>query len=160
MISTSDPVVEDTVELVRQVLSTVDDPEYPGVSVLDLGLVESIEDDGSTVSVGLIPTMSGCPALVVIERDVRDALVSAVADREISVRFLNAPVWTPERISAKAASFLAREYSVAIRTRRHEPPCPTCGGVGLEPRSEFGPTPCRSVEWCPACRNPIEVVRR
>lgn len=149
---------------VHAALAGVDDPEYPEVSIVDLGLVENVADDGDTVHVGLIPTMSGCPALAVIERDVLDAVQHAVADsgaqRGIDVRFLTAPVWTPERISGAARRTLASEFTVAIRTRAQEPLCPVCGSGSLELRSEFGPTPCRSVEWCSSCRNPIEVVRR
>ena len=145
---------------VHLALAGVDDPEYPEVSIVDLGLVESVTDDGDTVRVGLIPTMSGCPALAVIEQDVRDAVGAVLNNRELDVSFLTAPVWTPERISSSARAALAREFTVAIRTRSAEPVCPVCGAGSLEPRSEFGPTPCRSVEWCASCRNPIEVVRR
>ena len=40
---------------VRAAIATVDDPEYPGISIVDLGLLESIDvqPDGNVV-VGLV----------------------------------------------------------------------------------------------------------
>ena len=149
---------------VLDALREVDDPEYPGVSIVDLGLLEDVRDDGTTVTVDLIPTMSGCPALRFIERDVTDAATAAIERdglaRRVEVRFLPTPVWTPDRITGTARQLLATEFTVAIRTSRRDATCPVCGGTELEEKSAFGPTPCRSVNWCASCRNPIEVVRR
>src|SRR5688572_25999696 len=65
------------IESVRLALAAVDDPEMPGVSIVDLGLLESIEcDDDGRVVIGLIPTFSGCPALDVIREDVRRAVAA------------------------------------------------------------------------------------
>ncbi len=52
--------------VVRDAVATVTDPEYPDISITDLGLVESIDIDGRAATVGLIPTFSGCPALAMI----------------------------------------------------------------------------------------------
>ena len=65
--STAEPLWQ----AVASAVSTVDDPEYPGVSIVDLGLLESIDvnaDGHGTVS--LTPTFSGCPALGMIGDDV------------------------------------------------------------------------------------------
>ena len=51
---------------VWRALQDVDDPEYPGVSIVDLGLVEDVRVDGRRVEVDLVPTYSGCPALSMI----------------------------------------------------------------------------------------------
>ena len=154
----------DVVTAIRRSVSLVCDPEYPEVTISELGILERVSsgDGGSTVRIELVPTMLGCPALDVIARDVTDAArsVSAGADVSIDVTFVDDPVWTPDRIAPSAVSFLAREYSVAVRIRAADASCPICGGTALEHRSDFGPTPCRSVEWCPQCRNPVEVVGR
>ena len=79
---------------VHSAVSSVDDPEYPGISIVDLGLLESIhvEPDGSTV-IGLIPTFSGCPALAIIADDVV-AAVQEVADvSTCTVDWLSSPAW-------------------------------------------------------------------
>lgn len=145
-------------------VSSVCDPEYPDVTIAELGILErvSITDDGAVVRIELVPTMLGCPALDVIRRDVAAAAQSACAGVEarIEVVFVADPVWTPDRIAPSAVDFMAREYSVAVRSALAGATCPICGNTALEHRSDFGPTPCRSVEWCPNCRNPIEVVGR
>ena len=150
--------------MVFDVVSSVCDPEYPDVTIAELGILESVSitDDGAVVRIELVPTMLGCPALDVIRRDVAAAAQSACAGVEtrIEVVFVADPVWTPDRIAPSAVAFMAREYSVAVRSALTDATCPICGNTALEHRSDFGPTPCRSVEWCPSCRNPIEVVGR
>ena len=149
---------------VLEAVSSVCDPEYPDITIAELGILESVSarDRGGAVRVELVPTMLGCPALDVIASDVTAAARSACIGSDVSVEvvFVADPVWTPDRISPGAVEFMAREYSVAVRRARSHAPCPICGSTALEHRSDFGPTPCRSVEWCPSCRNPIEVVGR
>ncbi|MFT7647338.1 MAG: ring-1,2-phenylacetyl-CoA epoxidase subunit PaaD [Candidatus Poriferisodalaceae bacterium] len=154
----------DLLSRVTAAVHSVTDPEYPDVSIADLGLVERIDVNDTEVRVGLIPTMSGCPALAMIEHDVRAAVASVLDtvahETQVVVEFLHEPVWTPERISGTAVSFLRTEYTVTIRPPSGPTSCPVCEGRAVEPRSEFGSTPCRAVAWCPDCRNPIEVIRR
>ena len=154
---------------VYETVSSVCDPEYPEITIADLGILErvSASDDGSAVRIELVPTMLGCPALDVIAGDVRAAARSACAGSGVSVEvvFVAEPVWTTDRIAPGAVEFMSREYSVAVRRAQSDgaspaAACPICGNAVLEHRSDFGPTPCRSVEWCPECRNPIEVVGR
>ena len=159
--SASSDVVEASV---RHAVSLVCDPEYPDVTIAELGILErvALSRDGSAVRVELVPTMLGCPALDVIARDVTAAAQSACSGSDVSVEvvFVDEPVWTPARIAPSAVEFMAREYAVAVPTGAASVTCPICGSVSLEHRSDFGPTPCRSVKWCPQCRNPVEVVGR
>ena len=149
---------------VLEAVSSVCDPEYPDITIAELGILESVSarNGGSAVRIELVPTMLGCPALDVIASDVTAAARSACTGSDVSVEvvFVADPVWTPDRISPGAVEFMAREYSVAVRRAQSGASCPICGNAALEHRSDFGPTPCRSVEWCPSCRNPIEVVGR
>lgn len=149
---------------VLEAVSSVCDPEYPDITIAELGILESVtaRNGGSALRIELVPTMLGCPALDVIRSDVTAAARSACMGSDVSVEvvFVADPVWTPDRISPGAVEFMAREYSVAVRRARSDAACPICGNAALEHRSDFGPTPCRSVEWCPSCRNPIEVVGR
>lgn len=145
---------------VRAAVAAVCDPEYPDLTIADLGILETVEvaDDGC-VAVGLVPTMLGCPALRAIEADVAAAARGAGAGA-VRVTFLAEPRWTPARIRPEARQLLAREYTIAIRGRDGTVLCPVCGSRDVEPRSEFGATLCRSLAWCAACRNPVEVIRR
>lgn len=147
-----------------EVVRAVPDPELAGVGIGDLGLVHDVRVDEATgaVEVDLVPTFLGCPALGVIERDVRAAALGVDGATSVAVRFLTAPAWTPARISARGRAQLA-ELGIAVdtgRTRLVSVTCPVCGATRLRPVSEAGPTACRSVAWCDSCRNPVEVVRR
>ena len=78
-----------TVERVRAAIASGDDPEYPGISVVDLGLLETLDVtlDGHVV-VGLIPTFSGCPALSMIANDVQAGIGSVDGVSSCDVRWL------------------------------------------------------------------------
>ena len=149
-------------ERVRAAIATVDDPEYPGISIVDLGLLESIDvqPDGGVV-VGLVPTFSGCPALAMIAADVRRA-VTAVDDmagpQTVDVRWLASPTWTIDRVTDNARQAMAREFTVAIRIGRDPVPCPRCGADTTE-NSMFGPSRCRAVHVCRSCTEVVEVMR-
>jgi ring-1,2-phenylacetyl-CoA epoxidase subunit PaaD len=145
---------------VRAAVAAVCDPEYPDLTIEDLGILETVAvDEGGAVAVGLVPTMLGCPALDAIEADVVAAARAAGATA-VDVTFLASPRWAPERIRPSARQHLARDYTIALRGPDGTVICPVCGGRRVEERPEFGPSLCRSLAWCPDCRNPVEVVRR
>ena len=142
-------------------LGAVDDPEYPGVSIVELGLVEDVRvaDDGRRIEVDLIPTFSGCPALGFIADDVRAALARLDPSAEVVVTFVAEPAWTPARIAPSAQHRLAGEFGVGVQVGDKPPPCPRCGAGALALDSMFGPTRCRSVHRCRSCGEVIELIR-
>lgn len=147
-------------DAVQDKLRSVYDPEYPDVSIVDLGLVESVESsDGGNVVVGLVPTFSGCPALAMIAGDVEAAVLDVSGVSQATVTWLTSPVWTTERMSQAAQTRLSSEYTVVLRRKDGTLLCPVCGSEGVTDTSMAGPTRCRSLAWCSSCRNPIEVMR-
>lgn len=145
-------------------LATVPDPEYPDVSIVDLGLLESIGVDTrtaghATVHVGLIPTFGGCPALAMIATDVQRAVESVEGIDRCDVEWLPGPVWTTARMTAGARRRLADDYTVVLRRKDGGLRCPVCGSDDVADQSMAGPTRCRSVAWCSSCRNAVEVMR-
>lgn len=144
---------------IDEVLHHVDDPEYPGLSIVDLGLVESLEVDDGHVTVGLIPTFSGCPALQMIADDVIEAFETRSDVTACTVNWLTGPVWSTDRLSETGRSRLASEYTVVLRRKDGTLRCPVCGSDTVTDQSMAGPTRCRSIAWCDGCRNPVEVMR-
>lgn len=144
---------------VHSAVSSVDDPEYPGISIVDLGLLESIDvgPDGTAV-VGLIPTFSGCPALAVIAADVVTAVENVRDIVGCSVEWLPSPAWHADRISHEARSCLESKFTVAVQIGTRSPMCPLCASSTVE-QSMFGPSRCRSVHKCTGCGETVEVVR-
>ncbi len=144
---------------VDRALATVCDPEYPGVSVVELGLVETLEVLGDSVQVGMIPTYGGCPALRFIADDVRTAVSEVDGVERCEVTWLRSPVWSVDRVSPTAARQLEREFTVTLRRADGTLRCPVCGSDAVADTALMGPTRCRSLAYCDACRNPIEVMR-
>jgi ring-1,2-phenylacetyl-CoA epoxidase subunit PaaD len=145
-------------EQVRAAVAEVDDPEMPGVSIVGLGLLESVDvDDHGCVAIGLLPTFSGCPALDLIATRVRDAVAAVDGVTAVHVAFLRSPVWSVDRVSADAETALADRLGIAVE-RDAAAACPRCGAATIR-RSLFGPTRCRAVHTCVACGEVVEVLR-
>jgi metal-sulfur cluster biosynthetic enzyme len=73
-----------TVEDVRDALREVLDPEYP-ISLVDLGLIRGIEVDGAVARIKLTYTCMGCPAMDMIQDDVRDRLLEMEGIDEVDI---------------------------------------------------------------------------
>lgn len=133
-------------------LHDVHDPEIPTISVVDLGVVGSVEAAPGRVRVELLPTFVGCPALEVMRADVESRL-AAFAD-DVDVEFTFSPSWSTERITP-----LGREQ---LRLAGFAPPsedlvvCPFCGSTDTRIENAFGPTLCRAIYHCADCRQPFE----
>ncbi len=137
-------------------LDGVPDPEIPVISVVDLGIVRDIAEqpDGS-VTVTITPTYTGCPATLVIEQMIREALESSAGLR-FTIRTVLSPAWTTDWISEKGKKAL-REYGIAPPQQgAREVPCPRCGATDVECISQFGSTPCKALYKCRSCLEPFD----
>jgi len=147
---------------IRGVLRTINDPEMP-INIIDLGIVEAvrIEDGDKTacVTVDLLPTFVGCPALPVIEEEVRKRISALPGVGEVAVRFLFAPPWTVDRISPAGREAL-RKFGITVPAASEQPVCPLCGSATVHLESPFGPTRCRMIYYCESCRNSFEHLKR
>jgi ring-1,2-phenylacetyl-CoA epoxidase subunit PaaD len=147
-------------------LASVEDPEIPAISIVDLGLIRFVRPrpDGK-LEIGLSPTYIGCPATEVIRGAVEKALAAAQIG-EFVVEQVLAPAWSSDWISAEGRRKLA-EYGIVPPERsaatmrevlRGTRPvaCPRCHSVDTESVSEFGSTPCKALHRCRACLEPFE----
>jgi ring-1,2-phenylacetyl-CoA epoxidase subunit PaaD len=154
-----------TRDAVWEALAEVPDPEIPAVSVVDLGLVHSVELDGERLRVELLPTFVGCPALDLIRQSVADRLAGMAPLVEVEMTF--ARPWTSDRITADGHRKLRQSgfappapagegplfATIAMRPRAT---CPWCGSSDTAMENAFGPTLCRAIFWCNRCRQPFE----
>ena len=132
------------------VLKGVPDPEIPVVSVLDLGIVRSVEEDKVTIT----PTYSGCPATQFIEQSIREAL-DAAGYAEVAIETQLAPAWTTDWISEEGKEKL-RAYGIAPPELAKAATCPRCGSTDTEEVSRFGSTPCKAQWRCDSCLEPFD----
>ena len=132
------------------VLKDVPDPEIPAVSVTDLGIVRSVDEE----KVVITPTYSGCPATLFIEQSIREALDTA-GYRSVAIETRLAPAWTTEWISAEGKAKL-HAYGIAPPDLAKTATCPQCGSTDTEEISRFGSTPCKSQWRCKECLEPFD----
>ena len=149
------PAADDAV--VAAILATVPDPELPIVSIVELGMVHRTEVSPSVIRVTILPTFVGCPAVDLIRAAVGEAL--APLGRTVIVDTSYDPPWTSERISASGRAALA-QAGIAPPADPADVHCPWCASPRVVMDSAFGPTQCRSLFYCRACRQPFEAMKR
>ena len=135
-------------------LAEVADPEIPAISIVDLGIVHraDVAADGH-IEVELLPTFVGCPAIEAIRRAVTERL--ATFGRPVDVAITFEVPWTSERITAAGRERL-RDSGFAPPAEPQDVHCPYCDSANVAMDSAFGPTLCRSLFYCRACRQPFE----
>ncbi len=149
----------------RAAAARVTDPEVPVLTIEDLGILHEVgvSDDGR-VTVSILPTYSGCPAMGVIALGIETELAKDGFE-DVRVVLTNAPAWTTDRMSDAAREKL-RAYGISPPERGSgkralfEPSadvaCPRCGSKYTERVSEFGSTACKALWRCRACREPFD----
>jgi ring-1,2-phenylacetyl-CoA epoxidase subunit PaaD len=149
-----------------EALYAVKDPEIPPLSIVDLGIVTSVEYDEGYLRVTLTPTFSGCPALKIMEQLVMDQLHSA-GFPTVEVRTSFEVAWNSNMISEEGLRALHR-HGLAPPPRHEgyieldvlsDTPCPLCGSRNTTMQTPFGPTLCRSMHYCKNCSNAFEAFK-
>ena len=154
-----------TAEQVWAALDEIPDPEIPVVSLVDLGVIRSVDVRAGHVRVELTPTFLGCPALEAMKRALEETVSALGGAPEVKV--IQDDSWSTDRITPagreklRAAGFAPpapREASaptlVQLQANVHR--CPCCGSTKTRLENIFGPTPCRSLRYCESCRQPFE----
>ena len=151
-----------TAERIWEALAEIPDPELPAVSLVDLGVVREVEVERDRVRVSFTPTFLGCPAVEVMRTLMADRIRALGAEPEVEI---SPEGWSSDRITEDGRRKLresgfapptgaAPATLVQIQTAVHR--CPYCGSEDTRLENLFGPTPCRSIRYCNACRQPFE----
>lgn len=151
---------------VWEILDDVQDPEIPVLSVIDLGIIREIDfaDDGH-LKVTITPTYSGCPAMNMIEVNIKSTLQDEGFDN-VEVITQYQPAWTTDWMTEEGKKKL-KEYGIAppegsssdksiLMGGKKEIECPHCGSKDTEMTSAFGATPCKALYRCTECEEPFE----
>jgi ring-1,2-phenylacetyl-CoA epoxidase subunit PaaD len=153
-----------TTEQVWAALDEVEDPEIPVVSLVDLGVVRDVHVDGDRVRVEFTPTFLGCPALEVM----RDRMAAKILELggEPDVEVIADDSWSTDKITPAGREKLRAAGFAPPAPRSAQTPtlvqlqkgfrCPYCGSTDTRLDNLFGPTPCRSIRYCNACKQPFE----
>jgi ring-1,2-phenylacetyl-CoA epoxidase subunit PaaD len=154
-----------TAERVWEALAEIPDPEIPVISVVDLGVVKDVAVEGDRVRIEFTPTFMGCPALDAMRRQMEEAVTALGGEPQVDVLLDDS--WSTDRITPagreklREAGFAppaprAAGATTLVQLQRAVFRCPYCGSAETRLENIFGPTPCRSVRYCTACRQPFE----
>ncbi|GIV36078.1 MAG: phenylacetate-CoA oxygenase subunit PaaJ [Cyclobacteriaceae bacterium] len=145
-------------------LEEVKDPEIPVLSLVDLGIINTVEVNDNQVKIEITPTFVGCPALEVMRQDIKDTLLKHGA-RSVEVEVNYKQPWTSDRLSERGREAL-RQFGLAPPPKGkvlvedlevlENVPCPRCGSTRTGLKNPFGPTLCRSIHYCMDCREAFE----
>jgi ring-1,2-phenylacetyl-CoA epoxidase subunit PaaD len=148
-----------TAEQVWAAFEEIPDPEIPVVSLVDLGVIRSVDVQEGRVHVEFTPTFLGCPALEAMKRALEEKVRGLGAEPDVEV--CNDDSWSTDKITPegreklRAAGFAPpAPRLVQLQSQVHR--CPYCGSTETTLENIFGPTPCRSLRYCNACRQPFE----
>jgi ring-1,2-phenylacetyl-CoA epoxidase subunit PaaD len=154
-----------TEQQVWDTLDEIPDPEIPVISLVELGVIRSVDVSGDQVRVEFTPTFLGCPALEVMRDAMAERISSLGATPEIQV--ISDDSWSTDRITSEGREKLRASGFAPPAPREAGGPklvqlqsnafrCPYCGSQDTALENIFGPTPCRSVRYCRSCRQPFE----
>ncbi len=146
---------------VEQALRDVYDPEIPNLSLVDLGIYRGVTITPEGLTVEITPTFVGCPALDLMQEQIREHFATLWPAVPVTVRVTHDRPWTTEQITEEGRKRL-RQSGFAPPPRgpqiRLEPivACPYCGSRNTLLENAFGPTLCRAIYYCKGCRQPFE----
>ncbi|WP_338351123.1 1,2-phenylacetyl-CoA epoxidase subunit PaaD [Nonlabens tegetincola] len=149
---------------VLDILESVSDPEIPVLSVIDLGVIRSVQLDENHVTILLTPTYSGCPAMDVIGDDLDRAF--AKAGYTTTVQLIMSPPWTTDWITERGRKAM-EEYGIAapleptadkdvLLNNKKLVKCTNCGSTNTKLVSQFGSTACKAMFQCDDCLEPFD----
>lgn len=149
------------------------------ISIVELGIVHSVRVDAPAqrVHIDITPTFIGCPALDMIRDRIQAEVRRLSPGAEVDVRFVNDPPWSVDHISetgreklravgvtvpprgarsATPSASVLTPLTISRPTLEATPACPFCGESTTRQESRFGPTRCKMIFYCDACRNSFE----
>jgi metal-sulfur cluster biosynthetic enzyme len=102
--------VSDAIARIWQALREVEDPEIP-VSVVDMGLIVDVGYAERTARLRITYTAMGCPAMDMIQDDIRRALLKLPEVDTVEIEVTWEPAWTRKRLSDEARAAM-RELGI------------------------------------------------
>lgn len=153
-------------KVIWQLLQAVMDPEIPVVSIIEMGIVRAVALEDARVRVTLTPTFSGCPALRVMQDEVKRELEPFFD--EVAVDIQLSPPWSSDWLTESAKEKLkafgiapphptqAGQDTPLITLQEAPTRCPYCASFDTETKNTFGSTLCKAILYCHSCQQPFE----
>ena len=146
------------------ILERISDPEIPVLSVVDLGVVREVNELEEGFEILITPTYSGCPAMSMIETEIKAPLSEIGIPSK--VKLILSPAWTTDWMSEKGKQKL-KAYGIAppekedldinaLFGKSHAVECPQCNSKNTVLISQFGSTACKALHKCKDCLEPFD----
>ena len=149
---------------IRDLLTSVSDPEIPVLSIMDMGIVREVSFDNEVYHISITPTYSGCPAMDVIGDDIKKAFEEK--GLKATIRLILSPAWTTDWITERGRKAL-EDYGIAAPREAlvdkqallgtpNTLKCTNCGSLNTRMVSRFGSTACKALFQCEDCHEPFD----
>ena len=161
-INSNPPAFSETCEA-WNILSSVNDPEIPVISIVDLGIVRDVKFHEEMVEVIITPTYSGCPAMDFIGANIKQALTEN-GFKNIKITHRLSPAWTTDWMTDEGKQKL-KAFGIAPPVGKSfdisyletlEVECPHCHSLNTQLISQFGSTSCKALYKCNNCCEPFD----
>lgn len=157
-------------ETILNLVAQVEDPEIPGLTIEDLGILRDVILEESKVIILIAPTYMACPAYDVIASDIHKVLGDA-GYCEVEVRHQFDPPWTTDWITLIGRKKLldcqialpeqasSNQDVMSNLFKKNLATCPNCQSKQTEIINNFSSTLCKSMHKCFACKEPFETLK-
>ncbi|MET1254258.1 1,2-phenylacetyl-CoA epoxidase subunit PaaD [Aliikangiella maris] len=130
-------------------LDEVYDPELPGLTIWDLGVLQDVKKIEDCWHISITPTYSGCPAVEAMSDDIAAQLGNA-GYSPVKVDVVLAPAWTTDMMSPQGRAHL-KHIQIAPPDKQDKVECPRCDSSQTMLVSQFGSTACKALYQCHSC---------
>jgi ring-1,2-phenylacetyl-CoA epoxidase subunit PaaD len=143
---------------VWEALDEIPDPEIPVISLVDLGVIRSVDVQDGRVRIEFTPTFLGCPALEMMKRAIEEKVTALGADPEVEV--ISDDSWSTDRITPAAREKLrAAGFAPPAPRESSAPKAASAAGKAGDARPQTGSPSARlglvqlqaNVFRCPYC---------
>jgi ring-1,2-phenylacetyl-CoA epoxidase subunit PaaD len=151
---------------IEKILSEIPDPEIPVINIKELGILRKVKVEGGKVLITVTPTYSGCPAMRLIEDQIKEVLHENKIESFV-VKSVLSPAWTTDWITDEAKQKL-EDYGIAPPEKGSpnkslldpfgpkDIRCPHCKSKNVKMVSQFGSTACKAHYKCIECLEPFD----
>lgn len=145
-------------EQIYSLLSAIPDPEIPVITIEELGILRDVKLTPGGCEVTITPTYTGCPAMGMIEDQIKEILHVNGVDG-VDVKMTYSPAWTTDWLTLEAKLKL-KKYGISPPHSSMDTvsfiQCPNCNSFNTEIISNFGSTACKGLYRCNDCKEPFD----
>lgn len=151
---------------VYNLISVIPDPEIPVITIKDLGILRDVKLVDDTYIVTITPTYIACPAMGMIEDQIKEILSAHGIDK-VKVELTYTPAWTTDWLSQEAKTKL-KNYGIAppnhssctkLFSTAEVVICPQCNSKHTTLISRFGSTACKALYKCEDCKETFDLFK-